>query len=580
MPKSWHTPRWRFIAMQGFMWIVLCGAIGLAALVDSVVRRANAITMSDPIELSPITFELPADWRIAPTPTGAGREADEQGGLGRKLTVTVQHVPRIFSPVEYLERTGQLPQNLDQVEFSPFTIAGFPGICARWMGLKWDASGTTVPHGAFCFCVVLPSYDAVTIRLDKPAALESADLRVLQFVLGSLRAPSQTPVSGNSIDLDGGAHIAVPDDFLIYPQPDPLRSDRTILRTTDDGGWISAQFIPILAVDESNQTSLREALEINEGLDPRDPGQAGKWLNANFTTENNSRIKIDPGDSSDLLIERRAYVFPGQGSSALLVLLTAQAPAGDSELDEAVSQLTGAIQIKSSADLPTMLKAGKAAEPGKSSHSLAGEQWWLWTRAGKTEGWSHFFPDSSGKSPTLQTVRHGWEGGAIRITQRWGLGNTPAGFWASVARFDGTDQPTFLLQSNIAGGQITTQIRLVDTQSTTVALPDGFVSSAAFPQMLSSIDSPAAVWTDRFIGCEAELLPWPILLRMQSVSASQGTCVEAEVNGTGQLSRWYFDKDGSLDHADFAGGWSLRTATTAEIQSAVAGDDALTLQGP
>lgn len=561
------------------MWIVLCGAIGLAALVDSAVRRANAITMTSPIALGPVNFELPADWRSAPTLSGTGRESDEQGGQGRTITVTMQHVSRIYAPVEYLDRTGQLPQSLDQVEFSSFSIAGFPGICARWVGIRFDSSGTRAPHGAFCFCVVLPSLDAITVRLDKPGALDSSDSRVLQSVLGSLQAPGQSPVAAGAVDLSG-VHVSIPDDFQIYPQPDALRTDRTIVRATDDGGWISAQFIPMISVDDGSRTGIQEALEINERLDPRDPGQAAKWLNATFTNENMARTRIDPGDTPDSLIQRRAYYFPGQGGESMLVVLTAQAPAGDTELDASIAELTSAIQITGSADLSALLKSGKATEPSNpKTLRQTGEQWWLWSRAGQPVGWSHYSPDSSGSNPTRQNIRRGWAGIATRITQRWSLGNTIAGLWTNVARFDASDQPTFLLQSNIAGGEFTTQVKLFQVQTIQSPLPDGFITSAAFPQMLFSVGSPAAVWTDRFIGCEGQLLPWPILLRMQSAPGSSGKCVEAQINGTGELSRWYFNANGSLDHADFPGGWSLKTSSATEIQSAVQGDNALTISG-
>jgi hypothetical protein len=52
--------------------------------------------------------------------------------------------------------------------------------------------------------------------------------------------------------------------------------------------------------------------------------------------------------------------------------------------------------------------------------------------------------------------------------------------------------------------------------------------------------------------------------------------VEAEVNGTGQLSRWYFAADGTFEHADYAGGVSLQPSTLAEIISATQSDPRLT----
>jgi hypothetical protein len=91
---------------------------------------------------------------------------------------------------------------------------------------------------------------------------------------------------------------------------------------------------------------------------------------------------------------------------------------------------------------------------------------------------------------------------------------------------------------------------------------------------------PSALWTDRFQGAAAELLFTPLLLLVHPVdsAAADLRCFEVELSGTGQLSRWYFRNDGSLDHADFPGKLTLRPSTLAQVQSAMGNDPRLTVE--
>jgi hypothetical protein len=108
--------------------------------------------------------------------------------------------------------------------------------------------------------------------------------------------------------------------------------------------------------------------------------------------------------------------------------------------------------------------------------------------------------------------------------------------------------------------------------------PSAFVLSRYLPQALFSVaKTPTAFWTDRFVCVEGELFPSPLLLLAHRVdTGARLRCVEAEVNGTGEISRWYFAPDGALDHADFAGDLHLRPSSQSAIESAFAGDHRLT----
>jgi len=79
---------------------------------------------------------------------------------------------------------------------------------------------------------------------------------------------------------------------------------------------------------------------------------------------------------------------------------------------------------------------------------------------------------------------------------------------------------------------------------------------------------------------QAELLFTPLLLLVHPVdsAAKDLRCFEVELNGTGQLSRWYFRSDGGLDHADFPGKLTCRPSMLAQVQSAMGNDPRLTVQ--
>jgi hypothetical protein len=110
--------------------------------------------------------------------------------------------------------------------------------------------------------------------------------------------------------------------------------------------------------------------------------------------------------------------------------------------------------------------------------------------------------------------------------------------------------------------------------------PDAFVLSRYLPGLLARVSArPTAFWTDRFPAVEAELFPSPLLLLARRVDEGHGLrCVEAQVNGAGWLSRWYFQANAALDHADFAGDLHLRPSSEAEVEAAFAGDRRLTIQ--
>jgi len=176
---------------------------------------------------------------------------------------------------------------------------------------------------------------------------------------------------------------------------------------------------------------------------------------------------------------------------------------------------------------------------------------------------------------------------ATAVLQQWGASGD-SGPWASMKRSDAQsnlDDPLLPLfeQTTNVSDWITTIVRDrggSEAPSNIRFNPNAFVLSRYLPGLLARLGAvPTAFWTDRFPAVEAELFPSPLLLLASRVDDRQGLrCVEAQVNGAGGLSRWYFQPNATLDHADFAGDLHLRPSSQAEVDAAFAGDRRLTIQ--
>jgi hypothetical protein len=574
--------------MQVLMWVMLCAAVGLAALVDWGLRRAQSVPMSDAILDGPISFRMPANWQLSSATDPGGisiHQAVEPGGTGRRLTFIRQRVDRLMPPLEYLVRTDQFPQNADDADYAPITLGGFPGLCARWTAVRLSADAPAQPITTVCCCAVLPSRQAFTLRMETPGVMDKSDWKLIRQVLQHVTLANLQPTSATTVDFSEGIRIAVPDDFVLFPEPDPLRHQGTMVHQTSRGGWLLAQFVPVVFNSDLPSGWLLSALAAREQLDWRDPAQTEKWLNADLIRERDDRWRIDPRDSANpaILIHRRAYLIASKTSQGLLIVLTAQYPSGETDLDQAFDALHDKIQLDGSVDLKALLSAGAAGAEAAPVQE-PGEQWWLWSRSGVAEGWTHAYVDPSGQTPVRDTLRRDWQGNVTRVSQRWGLGAGPASSWGQTARYDSQteEEPTFVAGTRFAD-PITTSLRMRSGQEYPASMPPtpAFVSSAHFPGLLATIRQlPTALWTDRFPGNEAEAFAAPILLLIRrGPDAGPLRCVEVQIDGTGQISRWFFRPDGALDHADLPGQLTLRPSTAAAIESALRTDPRLTLRG-
>jgi hypothetical protein len=594
MPRDPYFPRWRYLLMQAVMWLILGATVALAALLDRHLRLAQNIDFSSPITEAPVTFSLPAGWktwtRQAEGDAIVHVATDSTGGIDRTLTISLQRIPHTMPPAEYILRALPISGQLSRDDFRSITIDGWPAANLHWaaQAVSLETSGDV--EFSSTSAVVLPGYQAVMIRLtkNKGAPLDAADDRLYRQVLDRIHISTTRPSDGGMLQLSSSVSASVPADMQLYPQPDPLRNDRFAAEITDDGGWVSAEFVPVAVSEHQPTASLLTALAVREELDLGIADLSRAWLNCQVAPQGPDHWTLTPQQpQEDSVIPLRvAHLITGDGSYGLVVILSAEPPADASDLDRLWDQLAGNIHVGKTPALVDALNTG-AALYRSASPGLPSESWWTWTRGSTPIGFTHRFSDRDSQYVVRYTARRNWNGTVTAALQQWGT-DSATGPWADMKRFDAEanlDNPLvpFGDQLTTVSDWITTIYRDRANRETRNNIrfdPPAFVLSQNFPALLANVGpTPTAFWTDRFPGVEAEIVPTPVLVLASRVLGPTGFhTVEAQVNGSAQLSRWYFHPDHSLDHADFAGDLHLHTSTEAEVDAAFAGDPRLTIQ--
>jgi hypothetical protein len=592
MPRVWYFPRWRNLLMQAIMWLVLGGAVALASLLDQHLRSAQLLTLSSPIVDGPVSFRFPAGWKSwTRRPAGdatAHVASDSTDGVSRVLIVSRQLLPCPMAPAEYILRASSLAGDLNTSEFKGVKIDGWPGQTISYAGRRISLGSGAELQFTICSAVILPGREAIMVRLDKNAQFEPSDERLYRQILDEVHTTTTRPSEGGTLSVTDGITVDVPSELNVYGQPDALSETRTAAALSDAGGWISAQFIPVAVSGTGPTLSLLGGLAARERLDPHNPSLADRWFTADISSSGPNQWTIDPKDPSNDIItgHRVAHLVTGNGDRGLVVLLTAFPPAGGSDLDHIWDELVASIHIAKSPPLDQALQAGAAlihATPAPSPTNSC----WLWSRGSTAVGFTRGFVSRAPKSFLRYTVRRNWNGTVTAVTQQWGTGSDSVP-WASMIRSDAeinVDDPLVFLfgQTTTVSDWITTILRYRDGRESSNNVrfsPPAFVSSEDLPDLLLHVGkTPTAFWSDRFVGVEAELFPAPLLVvahRVEDVNRLR--CVEATVNGAGELSRWYFAPDGSVDHADFASDLHLRPCSESEIETTFGGDRRLTAQ--
>jgi hypothetical protein len=214
------------------------------------------------------------------------------------------------------------------------------------------------------------------------------------------------------------------------------------------------------------------------------------------------------------------------------------------------------------------------------------EQWWLCTGPGNRPhlGWSNLQWRPGAKlAAKVETRLRSFGGDVItRTVSEWSIGDHARSYNTHVTRTESrVHQPhTFSQAVNLQRGQLSIAVRAdtSDAMEFKMRAPPQYIPAGVLPMLIGQLDpGPLLIKTDSFMECEAVGAPEPlsVIIRpgINSTRIAEGEdkpmrCVTAEVNGSGRVSRWYFNSAGGLELIELAGGVTVTPSDADAIKFA------------
>ena len=417
--------------MQMTMWAILGATVGLAALVSHEKRRMLRVELGPAMVENDLSVRLPAGWQPSAS-TGQGslvvveaKEPAEQSG--RVLTIFRQRTAVLLSPLEYLLQSGLLPPAYLAPRLSaagklvspdPAQVAEAPGILLGYSRRVRRPDGYLELKELYA-CAVLPSRQAVIVRLEGVGRPAPADEQLVRQVAESIRIERPlVPERVDEIDLHGGMRLKPPNGFLLVPEKDPNRIDRHLLRDASAGSWGTIDLVPCVFFLDERPESVRAMLSLR-GTD---------WQKATVKEDGPRRWRIDKPAGVEAAFPSRAYLLVNTDGQALLVVMHGGYQ-DDGWFDAAWQEIADGVGFTASARLAALLKAGAEEAQRLEDQGLAKllgndreEQWWLLYSETPTHhiGWTHLWYDKQGAWSAVRETRRHDPGEAItRVIQEW-----------------------------------------------------------------------------------------------------------------------------------------------------------------
>lgn len=604
-PSDYTLPRRRMLHVV--MATILAGTLGLAALVGSMNRRFSRVELIEkPVRFDDISIRLPVGWtnvddREDARTLATAMEDGPSPQRARRLTIMCEALAAPMSPIQYLvERLGVPVKDGSEgeiAELEAVTIAGQPGAIISISSLRIgnDAPAVRVPQKDVYAAAVLPSRRAVVVHLRGIGESDQGDEMVVRKVAGALAIgsePAVPAVAQSEISLRGGTNFAVPPGLLCVEPNDPLRADRLlwpVLGADDDVGqlearWLTVEVIECLFIAPAAEAG-NERDVANAAFETLLLSRDATWRGAAITPAGQGAWRAEPrspAGGSWALASRQAYLLADPGGRALLAIFRGGV-GGRSDIGSIWKSLAGSVKFGASPDIRTLETRGAAvasAMAGIGYEKLVSdrtEQWWLWTDARDRphRGWSHVdFDVAAGigelRGEIARRIRQGNE--VTRLNGRFRSSDAAADYHSSVTRAAAQPAESAPVEQTIALRDQRLGLALGPPGNVRpeweIAMPQQFVPGALLPLLMDQFhrdpgEGELIVRSEEFMGVEAAGPPQPLTILIRSVEnvgrLAEGEtepmrCVEAEVNGSGMLSRWYFRKDGAVECVDLPGG--------------------------
>lgn len=477
---TWEQTRARRLTLEAVMVLLLLAVLGVSMLVTRARLSTDRIDLGDPMVDGPVSLRLPRTWSIAhefDDTTGRFIHAAEPGPDGRTISVFRHRPDRLLSPVEYLAESGILIERNETTDvvaspgravggWTPTEIGGFPAVLYRisYPGDAPDAQalGARAPMRwpkRLIGLTVLPSHQAIAIRVEGTGPVDLADERLIREILASVQfiddKPARVGDGGEIVTLRPPASLStslattqpldpvawsmlrVPAGFAVAParghgssavtlmgvptalQPPPNGRDRD-----PQSSWEMIELVPVLIHPDTDADGAKMILATRSLV-----WAAGKVTDESPVSDNRRVWRVDPpAKNFDFAGARRAYVLlePDGHGLAIILHLPRESVA---RLDSLWSAILPTVQFQPSPDPKIWLRNGElevARHRNSPAVPRAPTTWWLHADAvGRELGWLRERTAPNAKQGTTQLRSRMWNGTLLDIDTHWTNDTTP-----------------------------------------------------------------------------------------------------------------------------------------------------------
>jgi hypothetical protein len=606
-----YTPLRRHV-MQLVVWLMLGATIGLAALVGHMRRNWGASALSNrPLVIQDLSVRLPAGWRMhsdvhhdARVVAAVAEPGSEE--TARIVSVYLETGGEDLSPLEYLVRDFDLQPPAPDGPESDSLVPGIETIAfGPWPGVMVSATVPIPGHGeqttgkVLLACAVLPSGRAVIVRLEGLGEPEPGDRELMQQIAQSVRMSGEPALSRPGQEMEvGGVKLRAPANFSLVTPIDLDRTDRVLWYVpppaasasagSNDADWGAIEIVPCLLPPrlDSAAAAIKLESEFATMLLVRDR----RWRRAKMSLIGNGRLRADPPNPAEIF-SARAYLVAEKSGQCVMVVLRGT----PQTFDDTWKKLEPTIKFAASSEASELAAAGAAETARLREERLKAlladqrhDNWWIWSNpsANRQLGWTHLAWKSDEFAAESETRLKPSEQRMILVTDDWSASVDLSQYRCESSRSDSVEASAGSLHQAVELRRGTLLMGAIgDSRSAArwkTAAPPQFVPGALVPLMIGKLSAtPLLLSSDSFLGYEGIMPPGPLTLIVrpagENSSSSEGEAIKlrvvsVEVSGSGQISRWYLQQDGQLDHIEFAGGVRRTKSTQTAVKFEFAHD--------
>lgn len=575
------TPTRRLI-LQVIMWTVFAATIVLAGLIVHTQKRSRNIDLArQPIITPGLSLSLPNKWRRRPSPSpNVIAEVAEFARNPRTLTVYRDALDLPLSPEEYLsEKFGidlredqqSAPDELDAIQQTRFGI--YRGIIKGGMRVvpaHTDEALEKVVYAA----AVLPSGNAISIKLEGSGELNHTDLALIDQVARSIQLTDQPTIAAESqpVTFDNGTRFTVPPSFRLIENRDPNITHRRFWyapagnTASADTQWASIEAIPCaLSIASDPKKPPKVEAQLLTMLLARNTS----WRGATIQRRDPNEFVADlPHPTSGIMFPTRAYFHTDTTGNALLAII--RGPGED--IDNHWCEIRASLIFPKPSDIDELTRAG-IAEVAR-LHELPldellknrDDQWHLWVNPSNSPhvGWSHL---KWKPNLLVAAVEHHLrlpDEGRINIIDTWSASPDWNRFHSDLTSNQTSPEaaPFSLQQQFDVHGDTLSLIANATNKPLAhwgQSAPPNYIPGPLLPHLIAKLSPTNMILTtDSFLTREAIAPPalLTLLIRESTTDATTrpGRTVTMEIVGTGERSTWKFDIAGTLQSIDFHAG--------------------------